>query len=147
MEETDIERLSWVEARKKGVPGDQVWDLLCVQLASYQYLERGPLMRMMPLHVYKKSDYDIMIWWYTVPSLKSQYSVLIWVLFLSTHFIPDLHCFPNRIPVHPGLAWEGLYCICESSKFPKSWTLEVQSLKLAELPTKTNHSKCKWWIE
>ena len=26
----------------KGAPGDQVWDLLCVQLASY--LERGPLM-------------------------------------------------------------------------------------------------------
>ena len=31
---------------KKGAPGDQVWDLLCVQLASY--LERGPLMWMMP---------------------------------------------------------------------------------------------------
>ena len=26
---------------KKGVPGDQVWDLLCMQLASY--LEEGPL--------------------------------------------------------------------------------------------------------
>ena len=25
---------------KKGAPGDQVWDLLCVQLASY--LEGGP---------------------------------------------------------------------------------------------------------
>ena len=44
---------------KKGAPGDQVWDLLCVQLASY--LERGPLMWMMPLHLHvnQKSDYDI----------------------------------------------------------------------------------------
>ena len=43
---------------KKGAPGDQVRDLLCVQLASY--LERGPLMWMMPLHLHvdKKSDYD-----------------------------------------------------------------------------------------
>ena len=50
---------------KKGAPGDQVWDLLCVQLASY--LERGPLMWMMPLHLHvnQKSDYD-MIWWYMV---------------------------------------------------------------------------------
>ena len=63
MEETDRERLPWVEAHdiwpsKKGAPGDQVWDLLCVQLASY--LERGPLMWMMPLHLHvnQKSDYD-----------------------------------------------------------------------------------------
>ena len=43
---------------KKGAPGDQVCDLLCVQLASY--LERGPMMWMMPLHqhVNQKSDYD-----------------------------------------------------------------------------------------
>ena len=43
---------------KKGAPGDQVWDLLFMQLASY--LERGPLMWMMPLnlHVNQKSDYD-----------------------------------------------------------------------------------------
>ena len=43
---------------KKGAPGDQVWDLLCLQLASY--LERGPLMWMMPLHLHvnQKSDYD-----------------------------------------------------------------------------------------
>ena len=42
-------------------PGDQVWDLLCVQLVSY--LERGRLMWMMPLHLHvdKKSDYDDMI--------------------------------------------------------------------------------------
>ena len=38
---------------KKGAPGDQVGDLLCVQLASY--LEGGPLMWMMPLHVNKKN--------------------------------------------------------------------------------------------
>ena len=48
-------------ALKKGAPGDQVWDLLCVQLASY--LERGPLMGMMPLHLHvnQKSDCDMMI--------------------------------------------------------------------------------------
>ena len=45
------------------VPGDLVWDLPCVQQASY--LEGGPLMWMLPLylHVNQKSDYD-MIWWY-----------------------------------------------------------------------------------
>ena len=43
-------------ALKKGAPGDQV---LCVQLASY--LERGPLMWMMPLHLHvnQKSNYDM----------------------------------------------------------------------------------------
>ena len=46
---------------KKGAPGDQVWDLLCVQLASY--LERGPLMWMMPLHLHvnQKSVYNMMM--------------------------------------------------------------------------------------
>ena len=46
---------------KKGAPGDQVRDLLCVQLASY--LERGPLMWMTPLHLHvnQKSDYDDMM--------------------------------------------------------------------------------------
>ena len=40
------------------VPGDLVWDLLCVQQASY--LEGGSLMWMLPLylHVNQKSDYD-----------------------------------------------------------------------------------------
>ena len=43
---------------KKEAPGDQVRDLLCLQLASY--LQGGPLMRMMPLHLHvnKKSEYD-----------------------------------------------------------------------------------------
>ena len=43
------------------VPGDLVWDLPCVQQASY--LEGGPLMWMLPLylHVNQKSDYDDMI--------------------------------------------------------------------------------------
>ena len=42
------------------VPGDLVWDLPCVQQASY--LEGGPLMWMLPLylHVNQKSDYDMM---------------------------------------------------------------------------------------
>ena len=40
------------------VPGDLVWDLPCMQQASY--LEGGPLMWMLPLylHVNQKSDYD-----------------------------------------------------------------------------------------
>ena len=51
---------------KKGAPGDQVWDLLCMQLASY--LEGGPLMWMMPLHLHViKNPIMIMIF----PLLKS----------------------------------------------------------------------------
>ena len=44
------------------VPGDLVWDLPWVQQASY--LERGPLMWMLPLylHVNQKSDYDYIIY-------------------------------------------------------------------------------------
>ena len=50
-------KLTTVDPQERS-PGDQVWDLLCVQLASY--LERGPLMWMMPLHLHvnQKSDYD-----------------------------------------------------------------------------------------
>ena len=48
----------WQLTLKKGAPGDQVRDLLCVQLASY--LEKGPLLWIMPLHLHfnQKSDYD-----------------------------------------------------------------------------------------
>ena len=44
------------------IPGDLVWDLPCVQQASY--LEGGPLVWMLPLylHVNQKSDYDMMMW-------------------------------------------------------------------------------------
>ena len=42
---------------KKGAPGDQVSDLLCMQVDSY--LKGGPLMLMMHLHInLKKSNYD-----------------------------------------------------------------------------------------
>ena len=43
------------------LPGDLVWDLPCVQQASY--LEGGPLMWMLPLylHVNQKSDYDMIV--------------------------------------------------------------------------------------
>ena len=43
------------------IPGDLVWDLPCVQQASY--LEGGPLMWMLLLypHVNQKSDYDMMM--------------------------------------------------------------------------------------
>ena len=70
MEAADREGLQRVEARLStlmiDVPGDLVWDLPCVQQASY--LEGGPLMWMLPLylHVNKKSDYDYpsLIWSY-----------------------------------------------------------------------------------
>ena len=45
---------------KIGTPWDQVWDLLWVQLASY--LEGGPLMWMMPLHLYVHQK-SMMVWW------------------------------------------------------------------------------------
>ena len=43
------------------IPGDLVWDLPCVQQASY--LEGGPLMWILPLylHINQKSNYDMMI--------------------------------------------------------------------------------------
>ena len=49
------------------IPGDLVWDLPCVQQASY--LEGGPLMWMLPLylHVNQKSDYDDMIYEVCLP--------------------------------------------------------------------------------
>ena len=68
MEETDGDRRQTAVSGssrqltlKKGAPGHQVWDLLCLQLASY--LERGPLTWMMPLHLHvnQKSEYDRMI--------------------------------------------------------------------------------------
>ena len=50
---------SWLSTLMIDVPGDLVWDLPCVQQASY--LEGGPLMWMLPLylHVNQTSDYDI----------------------------------------------------------------------------------------
>ena len=44
------------------IPGDLVWDLPCVQQASY--LEGGPLEWMLPLHLHfnQKSDYDDILW-------------------------------------------------------------------------------------
>ena len=44
---------------KKGAPGYQVCDLLCMQLASYLEGGGGALMWMMPLHVNQKSNYDM----------------------------------------------------------------------------------------
>ena len=45
------------------IPGDLVWDLPCMQQASY--LEGGPLVWMLPLylHVNQKSDYDMISSW------------------------------------------------------------------------------------
>ena len=62
METADREGLQRMEARPStlmiDIPGDLVWDLPCVQQASY--LEGGPLVWMLPLylHVNQKSDYD-----------------------------------------------------------------------------------------
>ena len=49
-----------IDGRRGAGRSGLAWDLLCVQLASY--LERGPLMWMMPLHLHanQKSDYDDM---------------------------------------------------------------------------------------
>ena len=52
-------KLTTVDPQERSTcPGDQGRDLLCVQLASY--LEGGPLMWMMPLHLHvnQKSDFD-----------------------------------------------------------------------------------------
>ena len=56
---TAVSGSSWQLVLKKGASGDQVWDLLYVQLASY--LEGSPLMLMITLHLYvnQKSDYDM----------------------------------------------------------------------------------------
>ena len=49
---------SWPSTLMIDIPGDLVWDLPCMQQASY--LEGGPLVWMLPLylHVNQKSDYD-----------------------------------------------------------------------------------------
>ena len=64
-EAADREELQRVEALgyQPSWSGDLVWDLPCVQQASY--LEGSPLMWMLPLylHVNQKSDYDY-IWWF-----------------------------------------------------------------------------------
>ena len=66
-----VEAQPWGEAHnslpsKKGAPGDQLWDLLCMQLASY--LEGGPLMCMMPLHLhFNKKNWE----WWSLPTLVS----------------------------------------------------------------------------
>ena len=63
------------------LPGDLVWDLPCVQQASY--LEGGPLMWMLPLylHVNQKSDYayddDMNV--FDVYVLHNKYSNFSWV--------------------------------------------------------------------
>ena len=48
--------LAGVFMSPEGAPGEQVWDLLWLQLASY--LEGEPLMWMMHLHINQKFNYD-----------------------------------------------------------------------------------------
>ena len=60
------------------VPGDLVWDLPCVQQASY--LEGGPLMWMLPLyqHINQKSDYDdIMMLDFYEKSVTKEHDILV----------------------------------------------------------------------
>ena len=78
---------------KKGAPGDQVWDLLCVQLASY--LERGPLMWMMPLHLHvnQKSDYYILYYFSSPGKVLEVYTLLpVWTL-VYTYQKTDVSCW------------------------------------------------------
>ena len=104
---------------KKGAPGDQVWDLLCVQLASY--LERGPLMWMMPqhLHVNQKSDYDMMM------MIRGQVQIFIkWCtnvfLCLKIVLIIANSADPDEMPHLRHFIW--IFTVCQSTCF--YWLLE-----------------------
>ena len=74
------------------IPGDLVWDLLCMQQVSY--LEGGPLWWMLPLylHINQKSDYD-MIWWH-VPSKDTDQSAHLCspVRIFTGHILDTLGC-------------------------------------------------------
>ena len=56
------------------IPRDLVWDLPCMQQASY--LEEGPLVWMLPLYMYlhvnQKSDYDDMMIWFHLSTAKNE---------------------------------------------------------------------------
>ena len=69
------------------IPGDLVWDLPCMQQASY--LEGGPLMWMLPLslHVNQKSDYDMMIY-----SFQDHF----WITVTLTIFLHGIHFLPDK---------------------------------------------------
>ena len=92
---------------KKGAPGDQVWDLLCVQLASY--LERGPLMWMMPLHLHVNQK--IRLWWYDEMYLNLFKSLIHYMGHeltehsdhMSQNAVSDqgLYCFLKEYPTEP----------------------------------------------
>ena len=95
---------SWLSALMIDVPGDLVWDLPCVQQASY--LEGDSLMWILPLylHVNQKSDYDI---WYDSTTL--HYTELFIIILLLSWYdlnnvwrdvkhliiIPDIQFFPG----------------------------------------------------
>ena len=94
-----VESSSQLSTLMIDVPGDLVWDLPCVQQASY--LEGGPLMWMLPLylHVHQKSDYDMMIWYEQVVKLtcsnfrrSRQFTQNVKPYFLKTwHFKQTIH--------------------------------------------------------
>ena len=79
------------------VPGDLVWDLPCVQQASY--LEGGPLMWMLPLNLHVNQN-PIMIWWYEVVDKNSHTEwqtvqiQISWLLQKPTDL--ELHCLQRQ---------------------------------------------------
>ena len=79
------------------VPGDLVWDLPCVQQASY--LEGGPLMWMLPLylHVNQKSDYDD-----DDETVQIQISWLLWSQLIWIYIV-----YKGCVHVNPGSAGQG----------------------------------------
>ena len=52
-------KLTWKKLTEKDCSGDYVWDLLCVQLASY--VQGGPLKWMMPLHMHVNNNLIMMM--------------------------------------------------------------------------------------
>ena len=130
---------------KKGAPRQQVWDLLWVQLASY--LEGGPMMWMMPLHlhVYQKSDYG--------DGDRSRSGIIV-IIFL---FISLNICFRCSKPFFKTVLLS-IHTICfgwkitklcffnysfmgERSTFLKSWTFKTPIFKLGVYPLNIHNFK------
>ena len=91
------------------IPGDLVWDLPCMQQASY--LEGGPLVWMLPLyqHVNQKSDYDYdMIYVWLKKIIFEPYSLLNAKLCFRLYM-------DRKVLSGPALFWTctGYYTICQ----------------------------------
>ena len=111
------------------VPGDLVWDLPCLQQASY--LEGGPLMWMLPLylHVNQKSDYIIIYPWQGCSILskrKSRY----WDFF---HFAHLSHAMLREI------------CIYKIMVQHTSDSYQVWSGSISSLGSSVGYVSNQWW--